>query len=144
MGIDVALEDLDISLGTSNNAVAIERLAAHSKAVCPIIDLEPCQLEVYRLATSGPAATCNTACPEDFEDGSVFAVPCPRSEVEYPSDLLDNRDLDGLDFRERACCSVTGKQDYFCAAERDPNGSSASAQCASSAMDMLDMFLAFP
>jgi len=108
IGIDMAVSTLDAALGATDSSQSIQRLAARSVARCPELALTPCELDFYRLATSGQDARClaNNCTDDDFVQ--TQDKECGVTKDSYPSDIFTNKDLQGMSYGERACCAVDG------------------------------------
>jgi hypothetical protein len=108
VGVDLALDALNAALGTAsdgnNDSEAIWRVATRSVARCPSFKLTKCELEAYRLATSGEAARCNSNCTSD---GFIETHTKHCATVKnYPSDLFANTNLENQSYESRVCCAV--------------------------------------
>jgi hypothetical protein len=105
----LALSALDTALGVpaggEGSQKSIEGIAQAAIAVCPVLELATCEVELYRgQGVAGDEALCTTNCTGvDFvqvEAQQCFAVS------EYPLELFINRVLLGKTYEERVCCKI--------------------------------------
>ena len=100
VGLDFSFSAMEKALGEENDAgkeEVISRMVARSIAQCPNLNITQCQLE----SLSKEDDRCTTNCPLS----SVYKIS-ECSDVDYPFDVLHNRNNEGRTYEERTCCSV--------------------------------------
>eukprot|EP00521_Asterionellopsis_glacialis_P006386 CAMPEP_0195285320 /NCGR_PEP_ID=MMETSP0707-20130614/3194_1 /TAXON_ID=33640 /ORGANISM="Asterionellopsis glacialis, Strain CCMP134" /LENGTH=649 /DNA_ID=CAMNT_0040344793 /DNA_START=91 /DNA_END=2040 /DNA_ORIENTATION=+ len=106
VGLDLRLAAIDIALGVDKGSTdTLDRVIRRSTAKCPTLDNTLCELESFRRrGSAGAAAMCTNSCSdEDFVD--IEPEKCPAID-DYPTDLWDNFDEEGLSYEDTACCIV--------------------------------------
>lgn len=108
VAVDVSLAALDNALGVTGelgSQESIERIALAAVARCPVLSLEPCEMESFRRqGAAGDEALCLNNCTEaDFVQ--VEAEQC-ATVSDYPTEVFVNPTLSGVSFAERVCCKV--------------------------------------
>jgi len=105
VGVDVALATLNNALGTNDNTEAIKRLALLSSGNCPVVELEDCELEFYRVLTGGAESMCSDSCPLETFDQQLCSMDA------YPEAIVANDDQLGKSASERICCDGCSKSE---------------------------------
>jgi len=105
VAIDIYMDAIERVLGEeATSSTMLQRFVQLSSARCPKIDLTECELDAFRFLGGGEEATCE-ACNKT--DGYVGIMPekCPFQN-DLPNNLWHNTDLEGRNFRDRACCET--------------------------------------
>lgn len=100
VGLDFSFSAMEKALGEENEAgkeEIISRMVTRSIAQCPNLNITQCQLE----SLSKEDDRCTTSCALN----STYKISeCP--DVDYPFDVINNRNNEGRTDEERVCCSV--------------------------------------
>eukprot|EP00977_Amphora_coffeiformis_P008296 scaffold1878_cov170-Amphora_coffeaeformis.AAC.9 len=102
--IDISVAAFDAAVGTrpeQDSESLIRLLALNSKAKCPILNLDRCQIESFRR-NKGESAMCMTNCTMD--EIARFELDDCLSMGEDPPNLWENTDNAGVPFDVRGMC----------------------------------------
>jgi hypothetical protein len=114
VGIDLLVEAFNVAIG-GNSEESIRRIVEYSTAKCPSLELTLCDIESYRLQSSG--STCTSICGDD-ELTDFDELHCFDTSV-YPTNLWTDNNNKGTPYQEVTCCP--------CASE-DPSSSPTTAE----------------
>ncbi len=107
VGVDIPLAAIDAALGAENDdsAESISRVVSSSRVICPILDLDQCEMESFRrLSMPEGYGHCVDNCTTD-ELVEVKEVECP-GRPDYPGNYWTNSDVAHLDHLSRTCCKI--------------------------------------
>ena len=105
--IDVSLAAMDVALGINpgrGSQESINRVALVSKARCPVLKIDLCEMESYRRQGTGDEGLCTANCTAN-QLVQVEEEKCPLV-TNYPNDLWKNKETHGLSYPERVCCAI--------------------------------------
>jgi hypothetical protein len=102
VGIDLLIEAFNVAIGGSSEE-SIRRIVEYSTAKCPRLELTVCDIESYRLQSSG--STCTSICGED-ELVDLDELRCFNSSV-YPTNIWTDSNNKETPYQELACCPCT-------------------------------------
>lgn len=115
VGLDLSFAALERAVGGNVDDAhrsALTTIIDRSTAVCPNIELTPCQLESLRMYGANDEGDTNSLChkcgtsPSSPNSASIIpplkAPVCPN----YASDVWNNRLNKGRTFEEKSCCKV--------------------------------------
>ena len=100
VGLDFSFSAMEKALGDESDAgkeEVINRMVLRSIAKCPEINIDECQRESLSSEYEQCANTCSS--------GSSYEIS-KCNNVEYPSNVWNNKKLDGWSYEQRTCCSV--------------------------------------
>ncbi len=111
VGVDIPIAAIDAALGAGNEdsagvrAESMSRVVSSSRVICPILDLDQCEMESFRrLSMPEGYGHCVDNCTTD-ELVEVKEVECP-GQPDYPDNYWTNSDVAHLDHLSRTCCKI--------------------------------------
>ena len=108
VALDMSLAAMQTALGVQGEAginEVIQRLVDRSVAYCPKFNLTECQYQSLRYEAYSNESLCSDQC----SGITSLKVKLCNNNVTYPFYVLNNKNLQGKSYEERACCSVNSQ-----------------------------------